>query len=333
MGTAEGRCAAALLAASTFFSAAAQSSPNGPAPRRDDPGEEHPATIVALDWKRGAGTEGCIDAAALEREVEGRLERRVFGNAMEADVFLRGQIERRAGDFEARLSMVAANGRVLGERELHTEALDCRRLDESLAVVIALALDSLRAIPAASLRVPTSAPRPGWSAKVGPTVVGSWGLLPTAAVSVGFDVAVQPPSLWPIDFAWSLSPASTRVDWSGRGANFSAMQLGLYVCPLAHGSGIELSGCLGAELDYLTATGFALDIERSAQSLVFGPALRTSVFFPFGHAAGFTTNFNLAVPLLRDRFTYTTEQGTVVVLHRPEPVMLFLGIGILVRIP
>src|SRR5690349_1219825 len=131
MGTADRACTAAFVAVTLLGASSAEAQANGT--RSGDATDER-AMVVAIDWRRGAGAEGCIDAPMLEREVEGRLERRVFGNAMEADVFLHGQIERRESDFVVRLSMVAANGRVLGERELRSDSPDCARLDESLAV-------------------------------------------------------------------------------------------------------------------------------------------------------------------------------------------------------
>jgi hypothetical protein len=338
MDTADRACAAAFVSAGLFLGASVRAAPPGgpDAPDagvgRTSPAEER-AMIVAMDWRRAAGAEGCIDGPTLEREVEGRLERRVFGNAMEADVFLHGQVERRDTDFVARLSMVAANGRVLGERELRSDAPDCARLDESLAVVIALALDSIRAMPAASLRVPKASPRDGWTAKVGPTFVGSWGLLPDPSMTMGFDVSVQPPSFWPFDFAWSLGLFPTKVERSGRTAEFSSMQFGLFLCPFSYVSRVELRTCLGTEADYVSATGVSFDVQRTTGSWVVGPSARTVLFFPLGHAAGFSSNFSLAVPLLRDRFTYTAEGGQVELLHRPAPVVLFLGLGVLLRIP
>src|ERR1043165_8283031 len=90
----------ASIAALVLRGAAAYAGPNvTPAASASRPDEAAPSMIVALDWRRGAGAEGCIDGPTLRREVEGRLERRVFGNAMEADVFLRGQVERRETDF------------------------------------------------------------------------------------------------------------------------------------------------------------------------------------------------------------------------------------------
>jgi hypothetical protein len=111
------------------------------------------------------------------------------------------------------------------------------------------------------------------------------------------------------------------------------MQLGLFLCPFSYVSRVELRGCAGVEGDYVTATGASFEVQRSTASLVLGPAARTSLFFPLGQAAGISTNFSLAVPLLRDRFTYTTESGSVEELHRPAPVVLFLGVGLLLRIP
>jgi len=327
------RVGAALGFASVLLVPLARAAPTGVGPHGDLGSDEHGSTVVALDWRRGPGAESCIDGPTLASEVEGRIERRVFGNAMEADVFLRGQIERRESDFQVRLSMVAANGRFLGERELHSESSDCSRLDESLAIVIALALDSLRAIPVASFRVPKTVPREGWGARVGPTVIGSLGLLPSAAVSVGFEVILQPPSFWPIDFAWGISPFPTRTEVAGRGADFSAVQFGGFLCPVTYASRLEVRGCLGAEFDYLLASGFALDIPRSPSSVVVGPAVHTVLFFPLGTTFGLSSSFTLAAPLLRDRFTYTAEGGRIEILHRPSAVVLFLGIGLLLRIP
>jgi hypothetical protein len=152
-------------------------------------------------------------------------------------------------------------------------------------------------------------------------------------MTMGFDVVVQPPSFWPFDFAWSIAPFPATADHSGHTAEFSAMQFGLAVCPFSYVARVELRQCFGAEADYVTASGVSFDVQHSTSSVVVGPAARTALFLPMGRAAGFSSNFSLAVPLLRDRFTYRAEGGTVEVLHRPAPVVLFLGIGLLVRIP
>jgi hypothetical protein len=139
--------------------------------------------------------------------------------------------------------------------------------------------------------------------------------------------------VWPFDFAWSIALVPTKVDRSGRTAEFSSMQFGLFTCPLSYASRVELRACLGAEADYISATGVSFDVQRSTGSWVVGPSTRTVLFLPVGRAAGFSSNFSLAVPLLRDRFTYTVDGGQVELLHRPAPVVLFLGIGLLLRIP
>ena len=329
MITAGHACGAAFVLAGLSWGSLARAGPQ--TPRRDEPGDERPAMIVALDWKRGAGAEGCIDTAALEHEVEGRLDRRVFGNAMEAHVFLRGQVERRETDYQAHLSLVAANGRTLGERELRSDALDCSRLDESLAIVIALAIDSLRAIPVTALRVPKAAPRETWSARLGVAAVASVGILPRPGVGFGAEVGVQPPAFWPIEARFTVG-FSSRAELAGHGADIYAMQGQLATCPLAYGSTYELRGCFGAEIDRLQATGFALDIQRTPVGWVVAPVGKLEATANLGHTWGFTGNFSLAVPVLRDRFTFVSEQGQEV-LYEPSRAAVLFGIGFFARIP
>jgi hypothetical protein len=327
------RAFAACVSAALLVGPRARAGSEGPATRTDESGSEHAPMVIALEWKQGAGAEGCIDRETLQREVEERLERRVFGDVSQADVLLVGQIERGESDFVARISMVAASGHVLGERELHGESPDCARLDDSLALVIALAIDSLRAVPVALLRIPKSAPREPWSARVGPTLVGSWGLVPGIGFSAGVDVSVRPPSFWPVEVVATFSPFDQRGETAGRGANFSALQLGLFLCPFTLANRVEFRGCFGVQADRLSASGFGVDREQSPSStLVSFPVLRGVAFVPLGGLVGLSPNFSVAVPFSRDRFYYTdgNVQQTV---HQPQAVMLFLGVGLLLGIP
>ena len=309
--------------------------PADPARYRADETREDRAPIVAsLEWTRSSGAEGCIDRPTLEREVERRLERRVFADASQADVFLRGTVERAEADFRVQITMVAANGRGLGQRELRSDAPACSRLDESIALVVALAIDSLRALPAASLRVPKDAPRETWSARfAAPTFVGSWGLLPGFGFGLGLDTSVKPAGFWPIEVAWALFPWSQTAEVGGRGAKFTALQVGLFLCPVVFGARVDVRVCLGAEADYLRGSGFSLDIEHSPATVVLGPAARSVALFPLGRSWSVSAAFSASVPFLRDRFTYKTETGDVYLIHQPARVMLSLGIGLLVQIP
>jgi len=299
----------------------------------EEPGTEHAPLVVALQWKQAPGAEGCIDRETLQREVEGRLERHVFGEPAQADVFLVGQVERGESDFVARLSMVAASGRVLGQRELHSDSSDCGRLDDPLALVVALAIDSLRAVPVGSLRIPKSPPRELWSARVGATAVGSWGLVPGIGFSTGVDVTISPPFFWPVEILATYSPFPSRGESQGRGATFTSLDLAFFLCPLTLPNSIEFRGCLGIQVDRLNASGFALERQATpASTLVSFPVLRGGIFFPVSPLIGLSSDFSIAAPFSRDRFYY--QQGNVQqTVHQPQAVMLFLGMGLLLRIP
>jgi hypothetical protein len=309
----------------------ARAGSNAPAVR-DESGSDRGAMVIALKWKHGPGAEGCIDRDTLQRAVEERLERRIFGDASQADVMLVGQVERGDSDFVARLSMVAASGRVLGQRELHSDSPDCTRLDDSLALVIALAIDSLRAVPVDSLRIPKGTPREPWNARLGPTLVGSWGLVPGVGLSAGVNVSVRPPSFWPLEFVATYSPFPQRGQTAGHGASFTAIQLALLLCPITFANQVEFRGCLGVRADHLRASGFAVDRQESPSSTLVSPALRGGAFVPLGRLAGLSADFSAAVPFSRDRFYY--QEGDVKqTVHQPNAVMLFSGIGLLLRIP
>jgi hypothetical protein len=324
---------AACVSAALLVAPSAHAGPEGPTAPTDEPGADRAPLVVALQWKQAPGADGCVDRETLQREVEGRLERHVFGDPAQADVFVVGQVERGESDFVARLSMVAASGRVLGQRELHSESPDCARLDDPLALVVALAIDSLRAVPVASLRIPKSPLREPWSARVGATAVGSWGLVPGIGFSAGVDVSISPPFFWSVEVLAAYSPFPTRGESQGRGATFTALQLALFLCPVTLANHVEFRGCFGVQVDHLSASGFAVDRQASPVStLVSFPVLRGGVFLPVSPLVGLSSDFSVAVPFSRDRFYY--QQGNVQqTVHQPRAVMLFLGMGLLLRIP
>jgi hypothetical protein len=101
---------------------------------------------AALSWVRETGAEACISAPLLGARVE-RLVGPVLVPAPAASVSVEGVIVRRGQRYAARIVVSEAGGRVLGERDvLGVEAAageepDCRKLDDQLAFVIAVAID------------------------------------------------------------------------------------------------------------------------------------------------------------------------------------------------
>jgi hypothetical protein len=119
-------CAALLLLLlGQGSSTAAQSQPRGP----------------ALNWVRLPGAESCIAPVELAERVEHRLERRVFVRMPDAIVVVEGQVAPAAsGGFAAVVRVSDMQGNVYGARELALPDADCRRLDDVLALVIAVTI-------------------------------------------------------------------------------------------------------------------------------------------------------------------------------------------------
>jgi hypothetical protein len=107
----------------------------------------------SLSWVRLSGAESCISTQALAARVEQRLGRRVFVSASQADLSLEGHVERveQPESMMATLAVSDRQGRVLGRRVLRASGGDCRDLEASLVLVIAIAID-----PGASLAALTS---------------------------------------------------------------------------------------------------------------------------------------------------------------------------------
>lgn len=101
-------------------------------------------THWGLTWR---APEGCLQAADLSRLVEDRLGRSVF--TLQPQVRVDGVVTASpSGGWRARLVLVDEAGRVLGSREVTTPKPDCRALDESLALVVAVMIDSAAALAA-----------------------------------------------------------------------------------------------------------------------------------------------------------------------------------------
>jgi hypothetical protein len=113
-----------------------------------------------LGWRAPAE---CIQPAELAQRVEERLGQPVFG----ADPSLRiNGVLRRSDDaptWRAKLTLIDEQGTVLGSREVSSDEQDCRALEASLVLVVAVMIDPLaafRAPPQAEAPPPPPPPAP-----------------------------------------------------------------------------------------------------------------------------------------------------------------------------
>src|SRR6187402_3530066 len=110
---------------------------------------QHPAQAKSpasgsarLELVKGPDTERCLDQQSLSHAVETRLQRRAFRADLPATLHVKIEIARDSVGWSASLSMHDGSGAFLGRRSIVTEASDCSALDDSLALVVALLVDS-----------------------------------------------------------------------------------------------------------------------------------------------------------------------------------------------
>jgi len=133
---------------------------------------QHPAqaksrvsTAARLELSKGPGTEQCVDQQSLSRAVEARLQRRAFRADLPATLHVQIAIAHSDSGWSAVLTMHDGSGAFLGRRSIVTQAVDCSALDDSLALVVALLVDSP---PAAVPETEDALPVPSTPAKAAP---------------------------------------------------------------------------------------------------------------------------------------------------------------------
>src|SRR5688572_11144275 len=99
------------------------------------------ALLAVLSVEHGPGAEGCMSQPQLQRSVEKRLKRRVFVPEAEAQLRMRVRfVAQPDSQIEARIELASQDGTPRGTRSLVTTG-HCSKLDDSLALSVALLVD------------------------------------------------------------------------------------------------------------------------------------------------------------------------------------------------
>jgi hypothetical protein len=319
-------------------------------------GASAPAPSARLELRRPPGTSACSSQQQLERSVERRLRRRVFRDAS-AELELQVVFERTDRQWLVRLELSDAKG-PLGERELSTDAAHCSALDDSLALVVALLVDTpperesearvAQASPAAQAAAPgptvavarrpaaihipaeTHAPRQGVRLGARASLLAASGLLPSAGL--GAQLAAE--ARWPrmprlaLLVEAFLSQAET-VAGRDAGARIRSERVGLEVCPTAVDWGSsEVSVCAGQRAGRVRAEGFGFDRNLSSERLYF--ALSAGVDWTLALAGWLelSSGARLEVPLTRDDFLVRPASGEASSVFRPAALAATLQLGL-----
>ena len=319
-----------------------------------------------LELANGAGTEQCLDQRSLLHAVEARLQRRAFRTDVPATLYLKLAFTRESGTWSALLTMRDGSGAFLGQRSLVTQASDCSALDDSLALIVALLVDSPpppqpeptpepprlteRAAPTApnpgapaepnpgppTLLLPrdTPAPRQPWRWQLAVAGSGAIGLLPGFAPGFELGVGAKAPAFPELRlFAGWYAPREQLRSEQDAGARFDLAYLGLEVCPFEQQFGISSwFVCAGQSLGRLRVTAFGFDENSTSNHLTYAFLLRGGVQVALASHWAARLGIRAELPLSRGVYGYGTPDGGQQGLYQASPVAAVLDLGIVVRL-
>jgi hypothetical protein len=268
----------------------------------------------------------CLSAAALTRSVEARLRRRVFRR--DGALLLRVALDRRGANWIAELQLSDSAG-PLGARSLGTAATHCSALDDTLALVVALLVDTPPARPvvepaaesatpkASRASLPTSTPRAAtplvlpadtWAPRAPWEFAGRAG----AASLVGVLPGLAAGPLLGVSARWPRGPwlrlevelALPKQTADGpRGVRLSSQRAGLSLCGLGVEVGtIDWQFCAGQRVGRVTAQGFGFEQSFAANRLYWAAVVGGELSFRLTRSLYLPVALSAEIPLTRDQF-------------------------------
>jgi hypothetical protein len=288
-----------------------------------------------------------MDASTLAATVERTLGRAVFqGDAPVRATIVGSARSIDSGGYSANISLLAVDGTRLSERSLTTEG-DCRRLDESIAVVVSLMVDSLQE-HASALVIPTRPPRaPAILPPLEPTAptagapahasaaiaLGfgagvSTGLLPTIAPLVAMRAEVAPAAFLPVALTLrAYAPSDARVQ--GAGGEFYAWSGELALCPTAKaGRRVRLGACLGAGAGAIHGSPLGLLGGHSSDAPIVFALAAPSAALRVAGALWLRAEAGLTVLLLQEPWGFVDGHGDYVEAYHPGTIAPFTSLGV-----
>jgi hypothetical protein len=248
-------------------------------------------------------------------------------------------LDRRGSDWVAELSLGDAVG-PLGERSLSTGASHCSALDDSLALIVALLVDTppQRPVQAAEKnasaqrsapnstgkpaqnsaersalpRAPTPlvlpadtwAPREPWQFAVRAGGSLQLGALPGLAYGGGLGLSARVPhGPWLRLNADFLVPKESHTGDGSRGVRLASQRAGLFVCGrAAQWGGVDWEICAGQRVGRVSAQGLGFDQSLSVNRLYWAAAAGTELAFPLTRYLYVPVGLFAEIPVMRDSF-------------------------------
>ncbi len=303
------------------------------------------ARSSSLSWIRLEGAESCVATQDLAREVEGRLGRNVFVSASQADVSVEGHIapQKGAPGFRAEITIRDNKGTLLGTREL-VHAGACAEMHEPLAFIIAVMID-----PDAKLVDPKAPPLDppntlpvepqipavvSWRFDAAASGVAAFGLLPNVGFGVTAGGILEPPRFLALEGAGTIWFDGTTQAGNGK-LTFSLLSLSGGLCPLTfHSKRFHAYGCASAHIGLMRvrSTGFTVP-KADNFSLFLAGALEARATVRIAGPISLRAGASFLVPVMRDRFTYSSNTGAEIEAFQMSPVAAIADVGFGVVFP
>lgn len=313
------------------------------------------APNVALEVERGPGASGCIDAQRLRASVERRLKRRVFDAARPPELWVHVRFE--GGERYTTRVVLSDREGPLGHRELTTEARHCSALDDSLALVVALLVDTPPARPSPAPTQPpaetappraepraeptpielppeTAAPRAPLRFEAHAAALLGVGLLPGVALGgelgLGLKLANGP---WLRAVGELYAEREAHLSGGASGVRLRAVRWGLELCPFSIPLGpLEAQPCLGQRVGWLRASGFGFDQNAETTRLFYSLTLGAQGVLPLGGPCGLVLGAHGEFPFARDEFTARADGVRSQALFQVAPVTAVAKLGLRVEL-
>ena len=304
------------------------------------------ARTSSLAWVRSDEADSCIGGKELAEAVEHVLGRRVFVSASAADVAVEGHVDRSTGGpgWKATLRISDDHGTVLGNRDLESQATDCREMDRSLAFVIAVMIDPDAASrPQAPIQAPPQPPpapaepppvaRPSSRWQIAPQlgIAAAFGELPSPAWGVTARLRLGPPAVGVELLGSFFLPQDERVPGAPNAtAHFTWAYAGAAFCPtLARLAPVSIVGCAGAVGGALTVTpktGF--EGGQESTNFVGLATLRALLEWHVTSLVFAGAEGGADIPFQRPQWTAATEAGATLPVFRPSSVAGEAGLAV-----
>lgn len=177
---------------------------------------------VAVEWTRGPGAEGCLDAPELHAALRA-LGATVGPDGPPPRGRLVGRVEATPSGYLVHVSVLGPSGALQGERELEIGVASCADLRDAIVVIVALMIDGLQAAPS----VPDSAHDDGPRADLGVALGLGSGPLPGPVGDAQLALAYTDGPLWlEVAFMAGIGRSLRAAEGEVRGHRLGARALG-----------------------------------------------------------------------------------------------------------